>query len=518
MREAIKRAAEWWSDPGSEAPETQWVRVPGVVENMNQRATGDPEIDWINHSASLLTSFAKPVRALSVGCGFGIIERRLRRHDFCQLIHGVDVAENAIETARKTAQAEGLDGLTYEVADLNGAKFPPETYDVVYAHASLHHIFQLEHLLNQIKQTLKPGGLFVVYEYIGPSQMQFPRRDLELADTFLKVIPERYRQFQKRSGIKKEAFRSSLDSMNSSDPSEGIRASEIVPLIASRFEIRHFRYVGGTLLLLVFNEIAGNFKENDAEIMPLVKALIVLDNFLIDNKVLPSYHVYMVCEKTDNPVPMQTRNVLPPAASILPAAELEWRSIPVTPTGSISANPNPFIVDSKGVGETTLSWVAFGTSKVEVRIDAPDGDLFAKTGPGRHFVPTGRWVRDGTTFYLQDASPGLPLTAENTLGMVRLTITLTPTGLISAEPNPFRADPQGVGETTVSWVAYGISKVEVRVNAPDGLLFAREGPGRHSRPTGRWIRDGVTFYLQNVSNGLPLVAENTIATVTLRSV
>jgi 2-polyprenyl-3-methyl-5-hydroxy-6-metoxy-1,4-benzoquinol methylase len=154
MSEASKKAAEWWSDPASEAPETQWVRVPGVEQNMNRRATGDPAIDWINHSASLLTRFAKPIKALSIGCGFGIIERRLRRNDFCQLIHGVDVAENAVESARKTAQAEGLDGLTYEVTALNDAKFPPETYDVVYAHASLHHIFQLEHLLDEIKRTL----------------------------------------------------------------------------------------------------------------------------------------------------------------------------------------------------------------------------------------------------------------------------------------------------------------------------------------------------------------------------
>ena len=322
MSEAIKKAAEWWSDPESEAPETQWVRVPGVEQNMNRRATGDPAIDWINHSANLLTRFAKPIKALSIGCGFGIIERRLRRHDFCQLIHGVDVAENAIESARKTVQAEGLDGLTYEVADLNAGKFPSETYDVVYAHASLHHIFQLEHLLDEIKQTLKPNGLFIVYEYIGPSQMQFPRRDLELADVFLKLIPERYRKLKRRGGIKKEALRASLDSMNSSDPSEGIRASEIVPLIASRFEVRHFRYVGGTLLLLVFNEIAGNFVETDLEIMPLIDALIALDNFLIDNAVLPSYHVYMVCQKTENPFPMQTRNVLPFDCANLPVPRL----------------------------------------------------------------------------------------------------------------------------------------------------------------------------------------------------
>ena len=259
MSEATKKAADWWSDPQSEAPEAQWISVPGAAENMNRRATGDPAINWINHSAGLLTSFAKPIKALSLGCGFGIIERVLRRSDFCQIIHGMDVAENAVESARKTAEAEGLDGLTYEVADLNTVQLPAETYDVVYAHAALHHIFQLEHVLDQIRKTLKPGGLLVAYEYIGPSQMQFSRRDVELADTFLKLIPEGYRKLLRRKGIKEEAFRFSLDAMNRSDPSEGIRASEIVPLIASRFEIKHFRYVGGTLLLLIFNEIAGNF-------------------------------------------------------------------------------------------------------------------------------------------------------------------------------------------------------------------------------------------------------------------
>jgi len=344
----------------------------------------------------------------------------LRRHDFCQLIHGVDVAENAIESARKTAQAEGLDDLSYEVADLNTAKFPPETYDVVYAHASLHHIFQLEHVLDEIKQTLKPGGLFVVYEYIGPSQMQFPRRDLELADIFLKLIPERYRKFQRRGGIKNEALRTSLDSMNSSDPSEGIRASEIVPLIASRFEIRHFRYVGGTLLLLVFNEIAGNFLESDLEIIPLVDALITLDNFLIDNAVLPSYHVYLVCQKTKNPFPMQTRNVLPLTAPIFQTRDLDALTISPRPLGLMAAEPNPFRADSQGQGRTVISWMTYATNKVEIHLDAPDGLLFARSGPGISSQKTGQWVRDGTKFYLQNVSKGLPLTPENTIAVLTL--------------------------------------------------------------------------------------------------
>jgi hypothetical protein len=98
-----------------------------------------------------------------------------------------------------------------------------------------------------------------------------------------------------------------------------------------------------------------------------------------------------------------------------------------------------------------------------------------------------------------------------------LSVKPPPTGLITAEPNPFRPDSEGLGQITVSWLAHGTSKVEVRVNAPDGPLLASHGPGRYSQPTGQWVRDGTTFYLQNVSKGLPLTSENTIATVTVRS-
>ncbi len=423
MSESTDKAAEWWSDPGREVPGTQWLQVPGGIQNMNRRATGDPDMDWITHSAGLLAKFPKPVKVLSLGCGFGVIERALRRSDACQLIHGLDVAQGAIEGARKTAEKEGLDGLTYDVADLNTATLPHQTYDAVYVHAALHHVFQLEHLLDQIKQTLKPGGLFVVYEYIGPSQMQFPRRDLELADVFLNAIPERYRNMPRFKDIKREGLRLSLDDMNSSDPSESIRASEIVPLTASRFEVKHFRYVGGTLLLLIFSEIAGNFKEDDAEIMPLVQALITLDNFLIDNKVLPSYHVYMVCEKTESPMPMQRHNTVPLGPPVFPTNDLESLSVKSPPAGLITAEPNPFRPDAEGLGQTTLSWLAHGASKVEVHVDAPDGLLFARHGPGRFSQVTGNWVRDGTTFYLQDVSKGLPLTAENTIATVTVRST-----------------------------------------------------------------------------------------------
>jgi hypothetical protein len=128
----------------------------------------------------------------------------------------------------------------------------------------------------------------------------------------------------------------------------------------------------------------------------------------------------MVCEKTENPLPMQAHNVLPPAAAAFPTDNLEARIVEPRPTGLITAEPNPFRPDSEGLGQTTLSWLAHGTSRVEVHVDAPDGLLFARHGPGRYSQPTGQWVRDGTTFYLQNVSKGLPLTPENTIATVTL--------------------------------------------------------------------------------------------------
>src|SRR5438105_8093746 len=153
--------------------------------------------------------------------------------------------------------------------------------------------------------------------------------------------------------------------------------------------------------------------------MPLVKALIALDSFLIDNKVLPSYHVYMLCEKTDNPIPMQTRNALPSAVALFPTDDLETRTVKPKPIGLITAEPNPFPADPRGVGHTTISWMTDATSLVEIHVNAPDGALFARSEPGRFSQKTGpRGTRNGTRFYLQDVSDGLPLISENTIATV----------------------------------------------------------------------------------------------------
>jgi hypothetical protein len=85
---------------------------------------------------------------------------------------------------------------------------------------------------------------------------------------------------------------------------------------------------------------------------------------------------------------------------------------------------------------------------------------------------------------------------------------------ITADPNPVRVcDGSGVGVTKLSWTAVGPSKVEVHVSSPDGVLFAQTAPTA-TADTGKWVTNGMTFYLQD--GGKPLTAENTLASTTVK--
>jgi 2-polyprenyl-3-methyl-5-hydroxy-6-metoxy-1,4-benzoquinol methylase len=307
----IKKIASWWDTDIPYTPATQWTEIPRIQRNLNFRGTDDYNLDWITFSERFFAHVPKPRQALSIGCGTGIIERILRQRDICQSIDATDLSEESIKKAKQSAQTENLDGINYWSADLHTIKLPAEKYDVVYAHAILHHVFQLEYVIEQIRQSLKPDGILVVYEYTGPSHMQFPKPIMELADVFLQAIPQNFRKSIVSGNYKEQAPRLSLQMFQETDPSEGVRAAEVVPQVATRFEVRHFRNLGGTILMQILNEIAGNFIQDDPIVTPILEAMIYTENFLIDTGVLPSYHAYMICQKTANPIPMQTQDIIP---------------------------------------------------------------------------------------------------------------------------------------------------------------------------------------------------------------
>lgn len=170
-------------------------------------------------------------------------------------------------------------------------------------------------------------------------------------------------------------------------------------------------------------------------------------------------------------------------------------------TGTISAAPNPIqVCDGSGYGVTTINWTSSNTSEVQVRVGAPDGALFAASGPGAASSTTGKWVSNGAVFYLQNTSGGAALTAANTLATV--TVAVTSTGC-SAPPPAKGSDgllnltyDAATNRITTAGYEYDASGNLVKGASPDGqrwLRYEYDAAGRLI-----WQRDALTGnYLQS---------------------
>ncbi|HEV7903688.1 MAG TPA: S8 family serine peptidase [Pyrinomonadaceae bacterium] len=131
------------------------------------------------------------------------------------------------------------------------------------------------------------------------------------------------------------------------------------------------------------------------------------------------------------------------------------KSFTLNASGTITATPNPIqVCDGTGLGVTTLSWSTSGTSEVDVRVGAPNGTLFATTG-ATGSAATGKWVANGTVFYLQNASYGDRTSATNTLATVTVGITTGGCAVSCASAGPDNATV-GYNAATHDVFAYGV--------------------------------------------------------------
>jgi hypothetical protein len=88
------------------------------------------------------------------------------------------------------------------------------------------------------------------------------------------------------------------------------------------------------------------------------------------------------------------------------------------------ARPNPILLapaDHSGLGTTSLSWSFPWARKVEIHVDSRNGPLLGR-GAATGTIATGKWVRNGMVFYLQDASQRTPTSPQNTLATVSVVV------------------------------------------------------------------------------------------------
>lgn len=263
--------SELWSqravDLVSEVKPSSWTDLPQVNRlYIHPLLSRTPDVGWLELISRRY--FSVPVtKALSLGCGGGGLERHGLILNMAEHFDAFDISDGALRLARELATEHKLSKrVNYQVADLNALVLPENYYDAVFASQSVHHIEALEHYLDQVVKTLKPGQLFIVNEFVGPSQFQWTDVQVERSQYLLDKLPEKYRLRIRSKGIKTVIDRPSLETMTAADPTEAIRSQDILPEMEKRFDIVEKIDFGGTLLHLVLDDIAGNFSDSPEDI------------------------------------------------------------------------------------------------------------------------------------------------------------------------------------------------------------------------------------------------------------
>lgn len=266
-----------------------WTEFQQVQDVINRRVSGDATVNpYLYFLRSRLSGRLPVLRALTIGCGSGELERGLGRLGFAVEHDGIDVAPGAIEKAIASAREEGLPSLRYRVEDADALRLEPESYDVVFGVHSVHHIAALEHVFEQVSRALKPDGFLFLNEFVGPSRFQWTQRQLDVVNGLLRALPEDFEVSLVDGRTKRKVRRPTVAEVIATDPSEAVRSGEVLAVASTFFDILEVRPYGGTVLQILLDDIAGNFSRPDDGGPELLAAICDLEWALIGSGHLDS--------------------------------------------------------------------------------------------------------------------------------------------------------------------------------------------------------------------------------------
>lgn len=263
------RVVRHWSrvDPSL----TEWWAIPAVIKRWNQLMTGDADTSFPEYVAAEHLAPRTGLRGLSLGCGTGGNELIWARTGAFGLLEGVDVAQQRIDFATRTAAEQGLAGvLRFRVGDVNRMEADGERFDVLLGLQSLHHFDHLDETLPRLSRLLAPGGTFVVDEFVGPTRFQWSDAQLDAANALLARLPEERRRLAD-GRTKHRVVRPSRLSMALDDPSEAVDSAALLPGLRRHFDVVEERPYGGTVLHIAFSGIAHHFRDQEPETLALLE-------------------------------------------------------------------------------------------------------------------------------------------------------------------------------------------------------------------------------------------------------
>jgi ubiquinone/menaquinone biosynthesis C-methylase UbiE len=106
--------------------------------------------------------FPPRARVLEVGCGTGVLTRRLARLAEVEAVVGVDPAPSLLERARELARR--LSNVSFQEADGRALPLDAAEFDVVVFDSTLSHVPEPERALAEAFRVLRPSGWLALFD------------------------------------------------------------------------------------------------------------------------------------------------------------------------------------------------------------------------------------------------------------------------------------------------------------------------------------------------------------------
>lgn len=199
-------------------------------------------------------------RFISIGAGNCDTEialsRRLREAGLDEFVFTcLDINPHMLERGTVAAAEAGLAELIKPVIGDFNSWTPDQPYEGVLANQALHHVTDLEHLLDSVRQALAPGATFVINDMIGRNGHRRWPEALAIVNEFWSELPTSYRYNQQLNRMEEQFG----DWDCSQYGFEGVRAQDILPLLLERFEFEIFIGFGNAVDPFVDRSFGHNF-------------------------------------------------------------------------------------------------------------------------------------------------------------------------------------------------------------------------------------------------------------------
>lgn len=117
-------------------------------------------------------------KLLDAGCGPGSITTSLAQLYPASRITALDISTSALEPARSTAAAAGVQNISFVAGDVYALPFEPNTFDVVHAQQLLCHLPNAVDAIKELMRVTKPGGIVALREGDAKAIFWYPESEM----------------------------------------------------------------------------------------------------------------------------------------------------------------------------------------------------------------------------------------------------------------------------------------------------------------------------------------------------